>query len=37
VGHNPADYDTHGWRVTRQPWVPDDLVAGDLTEVLKVY
>jgi hypothetical protein len=36
-GHDPADFDTYGWKVTCEPTVDDDLVVGILNEVLKVY
>ena len=37
VGSNPNDIDTYGWSVRCDPPIPDELVSGLLTEVVKVY
>ncbi len=37
LGHEPNDFDTYAWRVTCDPELPDEAVAGILAEVLKAY
>ena len=37
LGHDPDNFDTYAWKVTCEPTLPDELVAGILGEVLKVY
>jgi hypothetical protein len=37
VGSDPSDFDTYGWSVRCDPPIPDELVAGILVEVTKVY
>lgn len=36
-GHDPKDFDTYAWGVQCAPSLPDEVVAGILSEVLKVY
>jgi hypothetical protein len=37
VGSDPNDFDTYAWSVRCEPPIPDELVSGLLTEVVKVY
>jgi hypothetical protein len=37
IGSDPSDYDTYSWSVTCEPEIPDEVVDGILTEVLRVY
>jgi hypothetical protein len=37
IGSDPNDFDTYGWGVKCEPPVSDELVAGILAEVLRVY
>jgi hypothetical protein len=37
MGHDPDDFDTYAWQVTCDPKLPDEVVGGLLSEVLKVY
>jgi hypothetical protein len=36
-GHDPNKFDTYAWGVKCDPLLPDEVVSGILSEVLRVY